>query len=287
MPHPYAMRRTVLLAVAGAALLGTGVLVLRRLDRHPAAPQTAQTQPEQDGRALPRASRSRGAGARDEPPAPSPRGGPRSRARERPPTAPPTAPADGGTARLTLDPELQREALGLMSAHHLPEAAVVLMDVATGSVLVVREPRRAGRAARPLRRGDRAVGQRLQDRHGRGARRGRAPRARHQAVLLGRRAAHQRRRSRRGPAARPLVHDARRARWAAASTRCSRASRKRAPDAGAARGDGATLRLRRALRVRRARAAGRAAHARASRWSSRARRRASGTRRCRRCRRRR
>jgi peptidoglycan glycosyltransferase len=46
------------------------------------------------------------------------------------------APAEAGTARLTLDAELQRTALGLMSAHHLPEAAVVLMDSATGRMLV-------------------------------------------------------------------------------------------------------------------------------------------------------
>ncbi len=47
-----------------------------------------------------------------------------------------TAPADAGTAHLTVDPALQREALALMDAHHLPEAAVVLMDVASGKVLV-------------------------------------------------------------------------------------------------------------------------------------------------------
>jgi cell division protein FtsI/penicillin-binding protein 2 len=47
-----------------------------------------------------------------------------------------TAPTEAGTARLTLDPELQRQALGLMSAHHLPEAAVVLMDAATGRLIV-------------------------------------------------------------------------------------------------------------------------------------------------------
>ena len=46
------------------------------------------------------------------------------------------APTEAGTARLTIDPDLQREALGLMSAHHLPEAAVVLMDVMTGRVVV-------------------------------------------------------------------------------------------------------------------------------------------------------
>jgi penicillin-binding protein A len=48
----------------------------------------------------------------------------------------PAAPTEAGTARLTLDAELQRVALGLMSAHHLPEAAIVLMDAATGRLLV-------------------------------------------------------------------------------------------------------------------------------------------------------
>jgi peptidoglycan glycosyltransferase len=48
----------------------------------------------------------------------------------------PVAPTDAGIARLTLDPELQRIALGLMGARHLPEAAVVLMDAATGRLFV-------------------------------------------------------------------------------------------------------------------------------------------------------
>jgi peptidoglycan glycosyltransferase len=47
----------------------------------------------------------------------------------------PIAPTEAGTAHLTLDAELQRTALGLMSAHHLPEGAVVVMDVATGKLL--------------------------------------------------------------------------------------------------------------------------------------------------------
>ncbi len=47
----------------------------------------------------------------------------------------PLAPTDTGTARLTLDPELQRVALALMSAHHVPEGAIVLMDAATGRML--------------------------------------------------------------------------------------------------------------------------------------------------------
>jgi cell division protein FtsI/penicillin-binding protein 2 len=47
-----------------------------------------------------------------------------------------TAQATAGTARLTLDPELQRTASLVMAAHHLPEAAAVMLDVATGRVLV-------------------------------------------------------------------------------------------------------------------------------------------------------
>ena len=47
-----------------------------------------------------------------------------------------SAPTDAGTARLTVDPDFEQAALGLMAAHRLPEAAAVLMDVATGRVLV-------------------------------------------------------------------------------------------------------------------------------------------------------
>jgi cell division protein FtsI/penicillin-binding protein 2 len=39
-------------------------------------------------------------------------------------------------AHLTIDPELQKVASDILSAHHLPEAAVVLMDVSTGRILV-------------------------------------------------------------------------------------------------------------------------------------------------------
>jgi cell division protein FtsI/penicillin-binding protein 2 len=47
-----------------------------------------------------------------------------------------TARAAAGTAHLTLDPELQRTAALVMAAHHLPEAAAVMIDVATGRLLV-------------------------------------------------------------------------------------------------------------------------------------------------------
>jgi cell division protein FtsI/penicillin-binding protein 2 len=48
----------------------------------------------------------------------------------------PVAPAGAGTAHLTIDPELQRTTLALMASHHPTEAAAVLLDVATGKVLV-------------------------------------------------------------------------------------------------------------------------------------------------------
>jgi peptidoglycan glycosyltransferase len=47
-----------------------------------------------------------------------------------------TVTARAGTARLTLDSDLQRTAVALMKSRHLPEAAVVLMDVASGRLLV-------------------------------------------------------------------------------------------------------------------------------------------------------
>jgi cell division protein FtsI/penicillin-binding protein 2 len=48
-----------------------------------------------------------------------------------------TAPAaEHRLAHLTLDPELQRAADRVMSAHHLPEAAIAMVDVASGNLLV-------------------------------------------------------------------------------------------------------------------------------------------------------
>jgi cell division protein FtsI/penicillin-binding protein 2 len=43
---------------------------------------------------------------------------------------------DRRVARLAIDPALQRVADGVMKQHHLPEAAVVVMDVETGKILV-------------------------------------------------------------------------------------------------------------------------------------------------------
>jgi peptidoglycan glycosyltransferase len=39
-------------------------------------------------------------------------------------------------ARLTVDPALQKTAEAILASHHIPEASVVLMDVATGKILV-------------------------------------------------------------------------------------------------------------------------------------------------------
>ena len=44
--------------------------------------------------------------------------------------------AESATARLTLDPELQSATQALMRSYHLPEAATVVIEVATGKVLV-------------------------------------------------------------------------------------------------------------------------------------------------------
>jgi cell division protein FtsI/penicillin-binding protein 2 len=47
-----------------------------------------------------------------------------------------TAPLAGHrVARLTVEPALQRTAAALMAIHHIPEGAIVLIDVATGNVL--------------------------------------------------------------------------------------------------------------------------------------------------------
>jgi peptidoglycan glycosyltransferase len=45
------------------------------------------------------------------------------------------APVEDGVARLTLDGDLQATVTRLLAGHHLPEAAVVVMDVATGRLL--------------------------------------------------------------------------------------------------------------------------------------------------------
>ncbi len=125
------MRRTVLLAVAGASLIFSAVLVVRRpwlAAEEPPTPTDVSAHSLSHTEMAPRD---------DEPVGP-----------EASPVAGldllhvnvaegiASAPASGGTAQLTLDADLERTAVGLMNAHHLPEGAVVLMDVATGKLLV-------------------------------------------------------------------------------------------------------------------------------------------------------
>jgi penicillin-binding protein A len=126
------MRRTVLLAVAGASLLVSAVLVVRRPWHAPS--ETPASPPDVSAPSL---SHTEVVPHDDEPTGPeaNPVAGLDlvhvSVAGE---TA--SAPAAGGTAQLTLDADLERTAIGLMNAHHLPEGAIVLMDVATGRLLV-------------------------------------------------------------------------------------------------------------------------------------------------------
>ncbi|MDP9036287.1 MAG: penicillin-binding transpeptidase domain-containing protein [Myxococcota bacterium] len=128
------MRRVSFVTFAAVAALGLALLLVRRLPWHAEARVAARTDPTP---ALVQTTST--SGGRDENPmkAPEPawiagldlvhiasdeQGS--------------TAPAQAGTARLTLDSELQRTATDLMRGHHLPEAAVVLMDVSTGRLLV-------------------------------------------------------------------------------------------------------------------------------------------------------
>ncbi|HLK41183.1 MAG TPA: penicillin-binding transpeptidase domain-containing protein [Polyangiaceae bacterium] len=128
------MHRTRLLALAGASLLGGGVLVAVHLRGRchaegPAIPS---------GSAVPSIARvSVATQHEDEPP---PQGSPPVPGLDLTRVSVAgeglVAPADGGVAHLTLDPDLQHTAIGLMAARHLPEAAAVVMDVQTGRLLV-------------------------------------------------------------------------------------------------------------------------------------------------------
>jgi cell division protein FtsI/penicillin-binding protein 2 len=132
------MRRRWVMGVAGLPVVAVGaaVLYLALRPRHAAAP-LAQPPAE----ATPSLAHEQRAVA----PAPS--------EEEVPPPEPPSlagldlarigadsagtfAPAQQGLARLTVDAELQRTVSGILAARRIPEAAVVMMEVATGRVLV-------------------------------------------------------------------------------------------------------------------------------------------------------
>lgn len=130
---PYAMRRQVWLAMSAAALVALGLMAVRRLARAPTL-----VSGEGDGASGPTLSHIATAPHVAEPSAP-------------PEIAPvsgldlvhvtsdegvATSAAAGGTAELTLDVDLQRTGLALLGAHHVPEGAIVLMDAATGKLLV-------------------------------------------------------------------------------------------------------------------------------------------------------
>jgi penicillin-binding protein A len=132
MTHPYAMRRTLIIAIAGVSLLACAALAAHRVwHRTPqgGAPGTEESTP----------SLSHADTESQEDESIEPEGTPIAGLdllRMTTDDAGPIAPAQAGTARLTIDPELQRTANALMAAHHLPEAAIVLMDVGTGRLLV-------------------------------------------------------------------------------------------------------------------------------------------------------
>lgn len=129
------MRRTWIHAALGASILFIGVFAARRVLRAPVAASSAPA--TSSDVATPALAHAVQVAHEDEPR--EPEVGPVAGldlSRMSFAESGVVAPTQTGVARLTLDADLQRTALGLMGAHHLPEAAVVLMDVATGHLLV-------------------------------------------------------------------------------------------------------------------------------------------------------
>jgi penicillin-binding protein A len=135
MPHPYAMRRRWVIGVAGVPVLAAGLLAAHfALRPRPAAPPLPAAGSTEPPPALAHAER---VPADDDTPAPEP---PSLVGLDLTQIAADEsgafAPAQQGTARLSVDPELQRIVSAILSARHFPEASVVMIDVATGRVLV-------------------------------------------------------------------------------------------------------------------------------------------------------
>jgi cell division protein FtsI/penicillin-binding protein 2 len=125
------MRRSALIALAGASLLIAAAVAACHRDGVPAPPGAT------DDVATPSLSHGESAGGEEEP---SGSGSSNVAGLDLLHVAVAdgsvTAPAAAGIAQLTLDADLQKTALGLLSTHHVPEAAVILMDAASGKVLV-------------------------------------------------------------------------------------------------------------------------------------------------------
>ena len=166
-------------------------------------------------------------------------------------SAGPAAPTGVGTARLTVDPELQRTALGLMSAAPLARSRGRPHGRRDRPAARLREPRREGPRARPLREATAPSASVFKIVTAAALDRGRAPRAptRKQCYSGG---------EQRITAA-DLIEDPQRDRWCTTlagamgrsiNTVFARLA-KRAPGAPPARGDGAPLRLRAGRAVRR------------------------------------
>jgi penicillin-binding protein A len=124
------MRRSLIAAIAAAAVLATTVGTIRLARRSPRRPAAAAAAPVPLDQVAPAPAT-----------LPPPKEPPIDRAerldllRIAATSEGLVAPSASGTARLTLDPDLQHEASVILTSHHLPEAALVLMDVATGRLL--------------------------------------------------------------------------------------------------------------------------------------------------------
>jgi peptidoglycan glycosyltransferase len=126
------MRRRLLLALGAGASVGAALLMARRAGPAPHAQQTLPT-----GHEMPPLVRTVALSHDGAPSVPQidPAAG-LDLTRIGSVDGSSTAPAERGVARLTLDVDLQRTAVALMASRHLPEAAIVVMDAASGRLFV-------------------------------------------------------------------------------------------------------------------------------------------------------
>ena len=123
--------------VLSAAFGGAGLVLASALfERHALHAGTASASASSDAPLPPLVIRSGGASGETSRPPPAPPFAGLDLTRIALEDGAATATVQAGTARLTLDSGLQHTVNGLMRASHLPEAAVVLMDVLSGRLLV-------------------------------------------------------------------------------------------------------------------------------------------------------